>query len=218
MSTPPETTPKKLQLQNVVQVSALESELPATGNDDCNKSPSWRSSNGSRQASKQQCKRSMLYMCNNLLLLLLLLQQTKTKSMSAELSTLFKFALIAVVVVVVAVAAAGGAALFYGCRVIVAACSTCIKYAAYFVAHGRQKSVPLKVGCRCCCCSSSAAFHAVNYYYRRVSVHLSGLSGRAQQPGLAATHPTTCNKTALRHRHRQTPKHTDSDRDVWSDV
>lgn len=60
-------------------------------------------------AGKQQCKQSMLYMCNNLLLLLL--QQTKTKSMSAELSTLFKFALIAVVVAVAA-AAAVGAALF----------------------------------------------------------------------------------------------------------
>lgn len=41
----------------------------------------------------------MFYMCNNLLLLL----QTKTKSMSAELSTLFKFALIAVVVLLAAV-------------------------------------------------------------------------------------------------------------------
>lgn len=47
----------------------------------------------------------MLYMCNNLLLLL------QTKSMSAELSTLFKFALIAVVVLVAA-AAVDVAALF----------------------------------------------------------------------------------------------------------
>lgn len=58
---------------------------------------------------QQQCKLSMLYMCNNLLLLLL---QTKTKSMSAELSTLLKFALIAVVVFVAATAAVDVAALF----------------------------------------------------------------------------------------------------------
>lgn len=60
---------------------------------------------------QQQCKLSMLYMCNNLLLLLLLLQ-TKTKSMSAELSTLLEFALIAVVVFVAATAAVDVAALF----------------------------------------------------------------------------------------------------------
>lgn len=91
------------------------------------------------------------------------------------------------------------------------------------MAHGRQKSAPKRLTelpryHRLCCCSW-AAFHAVNYYYRRVSVHLSGHSS------LAATHPTTCNKTALRHRHRQAPKHThtdreserdrNSDRDVW---
>lgn len=58
---------------------------------------------------QQQCKLSMLYMCNNLLLLLL---QTKTKSMSAELSTLLKFALIAVVVFVAVTAAVDVAALF----------------------------------------------------------------------------------------------------------
>lgn len=52
---------------------------------------------------QQQCKLS------NLLLLLL---QTKTKSMSAELSTLLKFALIAVVVFVAATAAVDVAALF----------------------------------------------------------------------------------------------------------
>lgn len=80
------------------------------------------------------------------------------------------------------------------------------------MAHGRQKSAPKRLTelpryHRLCCCSW-AAFHAVNYYYRRVSVHLSGHSS------LAATHPTTCNKTALRHRHRQAPKHTHTQRQI----
>lgn len=124
--------------------------------------------------------------------------------MSAELSTLFKVALIAVVAVVVAVLVVVSS-LFYGCRFTVTACSTCIKYVAYFVEHGRAHSERQKVAA--IAIAIAVAFHAVNYYYRRVSVHLSGLSG-AGTVASTTTQPTTCNKTALRQRHRHPHIHT----------
>jgi len=41
--------------------------------------------------------------------------------------------------VVVAILVVSFFSLFYGCRFTVTACSTCIKYVAYFVEHGRAE-------------------------------------------------------------------------------